>query len=272
MHFMEFTRSRIQKAALIFGSVVLMAGFQNCSETKFSSDAGSSGGGGVSLGNNDDDASGVVTQTGGPNCRDELRSLTSPVNMIFVLDASGSNVSDPPPGSDPNKAVRGDSIQRFYNSYKDKTNFSWSFIYFKGNSATTLLSAGNASSMQAAINAFMAESDNGNTPYVAALNKTADTVNTSGVKNIVVFMSDGKPNPPVNDSTLNSNVTAILNKAPGAVSFNTVYYGPTNPEASSRLSMMASTGQGNFLDTNVNPTGNAFLISDLVIVPGVVCQ
>lgn len=271
-------RNFIKKAGLSLALLTLIVSFQNCAEQKFSSGGAGSSGGQVNLGTSDDDASGVITQTGGPNCRDELKALTTPVRMIFVVDVSGSNTGNN--GTDPQKAVRAGSIQRFYNSYANKTNFSWSFITFANNSANTLIANANSAAMQGAINTFNGMDDKGETPYVAALNQTEASIVNDGarpanVKYIVVFFSDGMPNPAVNDSTLAANVTEIK-KASGLandpVSFNTVYYGQNNQDAHDRLQMMAQVGGGNFLDTNVNPTGNAFLISDLVIVPGVVCQ
>ncbi len=271
----------MKKTGLSLAALGLIVSFQNCAEQKFSSGGGGSAnsvGGPVNLGNSDDDASGVLTQTGGPNCRDELKALTTPVRMVFVVDVSGSNSGNN--GTDPQKAVRAGSIQRFYNSYAAKSNFSWTFITFANSSANTLIANANSAAMQGAINNFNGINDNGNTPYVAALDKTEESiVNDSarpvGVKYIVVFFSDGMPNPSVNNSVLSAGVTDIK-KASGLandpVSFNTVYYGQNNQGAHDRLQMMAQVGGGNFLDTNVNPTGNAFLISDLVIVPGVVCQ
>lgn len=258
----------IRQVSVFLFSFLLIAGFQNCAKQNFTSSASK-------FGNNDDDSPGIQTQTGGPNCREELRSLTVPVKPIFVVDTSGSNKKDP--GSDPDKAVRGGSIQRFFNSYGPKGNFAWTFITFSGSAATTLTSNSNSTGMQSAINLFLNDTDDGNTPYVAALDAAknaidADSGRTSGTKYIVVFLSDGLPNPTVSDSTLNSKVGAIVNAAPGQVSFNAVYYGPADAQASGRLQMMAGTGGGNFLNTNTNPTGNAFLISDLVIVPGINCN
>ncbi len=278
---MNSLKTFMKKLGLSVAALGLIVSFQNCADQKFSSSGDGSNtpgaGGPVNLGNSDDEATGVVTQTGGPNCRDELKALTTPVKMVFVVDVSGSNTGNN--GTDPQKAVRGGSIQRFYNSYAAKTNFSWGFTTFANTSANTLIANANAAAMQGAITAFNGMNDQGNTPYVAALDAaeatiSSDTGRLPNTKYIVVFLSDGMPNPSVSDMILNQKVTAIKNAAGagGQVSFNTVYYGDSNQDAHDRLQMMAQTGGGNFLDTNVNPTGNAFLISDLVIVPGVVCQ
>lgn len=267
--------STMKKVGAATAALALLISFQNCAEQKFSSSGSSVDV--LNLGNSDDDATGVITQTGGPNCRDELKALTTPVKMVFVVDASGSNVSNP--GSDPQKAVRAGSIQRFYNAYSAKANFAWGFTTFAGSAASTLVANGSSSAMQAAIQTFTNQNDNGNTPYAAALDEataiiSGDVGRLPNTKYIVVFLSDGLPNPSISDANLNAKVMAVKNAAGagGQVSVNTVYYGEVNPDASGRLQMMAATGAGNFLDTNVNPTGNAFLISDLIIVPGVVCQ
>jgi Mg-chelatase subunit ChlD len=234
----------------------------------------------VALGHNDDDGAGIATETGGPDCRDQLHSETSPIKMVFVVDVSGSNVkNNNSAGSDPKKVVRGGSMNRFYSTYVAKSNFAWSLITFSNSSADTRLALtnGNASAMRSTIDDFMNLRDNGDTPYVAALEEARQAIvddknRSANTKYIVVFLSDGLPNPQVSDSTLNSRVQAIKDASPGAVSVNTIYYGDEDAAASERLKMMAKTGEGNFLDTNANPTGTIFSISDLVILPGVTCN
>jgi hypothetical protein len=278
--------ANMKKLAVVLSTLMLVVSFQNCSQQKLSAKSGSAsesgdggGGGGLNLGPTDDDTTGVVTQTGGPNCRDELHSITTPIRPVFIVDVSGSNKmnNNNQPGSDPNRIVRGDSIERFYNTYKNKGNFNWSFSTFAGNSATILLAMGNSNSMNNAINTFRNMGDSGETPYIAALNAAknniaGDTNRPAGTKYMVVFLSDGLPNPAVNQSTLNAKVAEILAVVPGAISFNSVYYGAVNNDASDRLKLMAQAGAGNFLDTNANPTGKDFLITDLVVIPGINCN
>lgn len=270
--------------------------FQNCSQQNFSSSSkaansgtgGAGGGGGpiddagdITNVNNDNDATGVITQTGGPNCRDELQAITTPVRVLFVVDVSGSNKENI--ASDPQRVVRGRSIERFFNTYSMRANFSWGFVTFADMSANALIGSGanplfgTASAMANALDLFTRVPDAGATPYEAALNASQnavslDTSRPANVKYVIVFLSDGRPNPDVSQSILNSRVSDIVNTVPGKVSFNTVYYGPYDSAAVSRLRGMASTGGGNFLDTNANPTGTAFLITDLVTLPGVVCN
>lgn len=270
-------------------TLLMIVSFQNCSEQKLSgkTDGGSGGGGGLNLGNTDDEATGVVTQTGGPNCRNQLRTTTLPIKPVFVVDVSGSNKikdgTNNTPGSDPDRIVRGDSIERFYNTYKAKPNFAWSFTTFAQSSANVILRMGDAASMANAIATFRAMPDAGNTPYIAALdaaknNISSDTGRAANTKYIVLFMSDGLPNPSVNQATLDAKVLEVLNVLPaGSISFNAVYYGAVDATASGRMRDMvmnvpAPHTRGNFLDTNANPTGQDFLITDLVVIPGVVCN
>lgn len=88
---------------------------------------------------------------------------------------------------------------------------------------------------------------------------------------IVVFLSDGLPNPTMSDAQLQAGVSGIVGLHPNQITFNTVYYGPDNPQASGRLKLMAQQGNGYFLDTNSSATQKDFLISNIVNVPGTVC-
>ena len=273
----------MKQLSVALAGLSLLMFFQNCSEQKINSGASSTtvvGAGNIN--GNTDDATGVVTQTGGPNCRDEIKSATFPIRMLFIVDTSGSNVTSEM--SDPQRQVRKGSIERFYNTYSAKQNFAWAFNIFSGSTSTALIGSsnnpifGNSSAMVSAISAFNGIADAGNTPYQQAmqLGQQAiqnDTARPNGSKYIVVFMSDGLPNPDRTQTELNGYVTSLVNTLGSAsVSFNAVYYGQSNATASNRLRQMAQVGGGNFLDTNANPSGNAFLITDLVQIPGVNCN
>lgn len=250
----------IRIVALAMFGLVLSA-FQNCAPANFS-------GGDVSV--------------QAKRCEEVLRETTVPVKLLFAVDISGSNAGVQ--GSDPNRAVRSGSIQAFFNDFRAKTNFSWGFITYAGVSATPLIKNGSlpifspsASDMQNAIIAFNQTTDAGNTPYIAALNMASQAIaqdsGEANTKYIVVFLSDGLPNPEVSDSELANRVRSILNtKAPGLVTFNAVYYGAADPIASGRLRSMTVVGNGRFLDTNSNPAGRSFAISDVIQVPGIVCR
>lgn len=228
--------------------------FQNCSKQSFQSLS---------------DSAKFTTDTGGPNCRQVLDSTTLPVKMIFAIDVSGSNEQ-----TDPDKSLRGGAISRFFNTYKTKPNFDWTVVSFSGDSATLRMGSGGTGEMEDVLDWFMSYDDNGGTPYVATLEKIyefieADQNRLAETKYLILFLSDGQPDPAVEDSVLQEGVEEILALSPGHISFNTVYYGPHNQELHDRLLMMADHGGGNFLDVNKNTTGGNFNISDLVIVPPV---
>lgn len=265
----------LTKITLLPLSVLLLMGFQNCSKANFSSSDSSS---------STNDASGLVHSPS--SCQAQLQQATAPIKLLFVVDMSGSNYTNP--GTDPDKSVRAGSIQRFYDDYKAKSNFGWGFIGFQGTSAYALINNGSratarfsdASSMQTAINTFDAWLDSDNTPYRAALNMAysaiaADTGAASTTKYVVVFLSDGLATDYANNSSgtsqLQSDVQSVVGLLPGRITFNTVYYGPTDASASGRLQNMATAGGGRFLDTNANSSGKSFYIDDVINLPGTTC-
>lgn len=260
----------IRHSFLVFA---LITGFATaCSNANFTASKGA-GSNGVNNpnGGTGDDATGTVNQP----CTDTLQQSTIPIKLLFMVDVSGSNASDP--GTDKNKVVRGQSIQEFFNTYKTKTNFSWDLQVFSGSTASPLITTftNNTTTMQQAINNFFNLTDDGQTPYMAALNLiqstlTADTARTQQTKWVVVFMSDGMPNPNVDQTTLNNKVSSIVGVIPGQVSFNTVYYGPADQAAVARLQSMATSGGGKFLNTNNN--GRSFPIEDVITIPGTSCR
>lgn len=227
-------------------------------------------------------------------CTTTISSTTIPTKMLFIVDMSGSNQSANnctvgPNCTDPGKKMRAGSIQAFYDMFGMKSNFSWSFDIFKGTTSTALINNGspsspvfgNAAVMQTAINSFKGMVDSDNTPYMAALNLATTAISndpdlrktTDAPQYIVVFMSDGVPNGSGDTSTnILNQVRTIVGLSPGRVSFNAVYYGPANATASGLIQSMASAGNGNFLNTNTNPTGLSFQISDLISVPVTTCE
>lgn len=221
----------------------------------------------------------------GPTCRTVLHTTPLPIKIMFIVDTSGSNMWNDygDPGSDPNKSYRGGSITQFFADYSRYTNFNWGFATFAGTTAQALIGQSStqprfspsAYDMQSAINSFYSIADGYDTPYrpAIAMAKYAiqnDTGRTAQTKYIVVFISDGLPVPPVSDSTLVSDVQSVVNLVPGQVSFNTIYYGPSNATAAGRLQMMANAGGGKFLDTNSG--GRAIPIDHTITIPGVICD
>lgn len=245
---------------LLAGLWAVLVTFQNCSQANFKTSAAS-----------------LAYQS----CTQQLGSTTLPIKVMFVVDTSGSNAGTG--GSDPSKAVRGGSIAQFFTTYQTRSNFAWGFLYFSGSVASSLVGGtsspqftASASQMQQAISSFYGIQDYGLTPYMAALNMARqavqnDTTAPSNTKYVVVFLSDGLPDPIVDDATLRAGVKALLGVRPGQVSFNAIYYGDADVAANTRLKMMATVGLGQFLDTNNNPTGKQFVISDVINVAGLNC-
>ena len=247
----------------------LVVGFQDCSQVQFGQATASS--------------------QSATACAKQLQAQTAPIKMLFVVDMSGSNASgdNGGPPTDPGKTMRAGSIQKFFTDYAAKANFSWGFIGFQFTSAQSFVGAsgaasfGAASSMQGAIDQLKCQSDSGGTPYSAALNMTAAAIRNDPDLNsatkpiyVVVFLSDGMPNPayPNGDAQLYGDVAAIASIAPGRVSINTVFYGADDPAAGPRLQGMATAGGGHFLNTNQYPAGMDFQISDAIYLPGLTCH
>jgi hypothetical protein len=229
-----------------------------------------------------------------------LVQVTSPVKILFVVDASGSNriatkdngtfpydkdsttcptgASNCAPASDPQKTFRGGSIEAFYNENYSRSNISWGFHLFQESSAKSLIGTsgnsklGNALEMAQALSSFRTtEQDGGGTPYLAGLSLALETIHNdvdlsnSDVAYVVVFLSDGYPTDhSVNSQILNDKVKSILDLAPGRINLGAVYYGTVNdPAAASVLQGMAAAGKGAFLNINTD-NDQAFDINQVV--------
>lgn len=267
----------ISKSLSLMLSLSLFA-IVNCSNQKLSAGgAGSNGTGGGG-----DDADGTLNQP----CQDTLQSITVPVKFLFIVDVSGSNTSNYTGyvGTDTGKVKRAGALQNLKNQYTAKTNFHYGFTYFSGSTSSALIGynlttpafANSSTVFQQAIDTFKTIPDSGETPYVAALDLGAtalelDTARTAQTKWVVVFISDGMPNPHVDDATLAAKVQTIVNKVPGQVTFNAIYYGNADPNAATRLTKMTQAGGGKFLDANTS-TGINFQITDVVTIPGTGCK
>lgn len=245
-----------------------------CSQQNFSADEGADG----KLGNE----GGI-----GLTCTEVLQTSTVPVKVVFSVDISGSNVDHydsggfPRPGNDIGKLRRGGAIEAFFNAYRTRANFSWAFLTFNYESSYSLIGSAtsprfstSASQMQSAIQSFYGLQDADGTPYEAALSRIRQTIaNDSGrssdTKYVVVFISDGRPDPMVDTMTLLGHVESIRALAPGQVSFNTIYYGVSNADAQNRLATMAGAGGGAYLNA---ADGRVFNIDDAIQIPGVSCQ
>lgn len=219
-------------------------------------------------------------------CSTVLSDLSVPAKILFIVDTSGSNVSQSNGvGTDKDKSYRKGSIQEFFNNYSVKPNFSWGFVTFSYSSATSYIGdtwsnpsmfSKTSADMQKALDSFLNATDEGDTPYNAAIRKAADAIETDSSKTpdtkyIVVFLSDGLPSPAVANSTITSDISQLMAKAPGRVSFNTIYYGIPSEGGRDLMQLMANVGGGQFLDTNLAGLGRSFPISNVIKVPGEVC-
>jgi len=259
-------------------------------------DPGSGGGSGPGSG------SGTVPPPASGGCK--LENVNRPVKVMFVVDTSGSNVSPTmddgtvactlttgcAPATDPMKTFRSGSITTFFNEYQAKTNFSWGFEVFQGETAQSYITSGsnasfgNGTSMQSAITDFNAESDADATPYLAALDNVQAAISTDPDLNsatpalplyFIVFMSDGYPTDALSSddpvtvdiNALDSAISSIVALAPGRVTLSSVYYGTINdPNAAATLENMASIGKGQFVNVDTGST-SSIVIDDLITVP-----
>lgn len=248
--------------------VLVMAITAGCSKANFS--RGDSESGALGL----DGGSALVPA----RCTEVLQTVMAPVKVILSVDTSGSNVSSTKaPATDPTKSRRGNAIQSFFSSYSGRSNFSWSLLHFQEGYSASLIAgnfSSNASQMENAINLFYSIQDRGSTPYVEAIRRigqviASDSSATSSTKYIVVFVSDGRPDPEVDFSVLMSEIQRVTGFAPGQITFNTIYYGPTNLDAVTRLKSMAAVGGGSFADAS---DGASIAIEAAVRVPGSACN
>lgn len=230
------------------GAVVL--GFQNCDQSRLA----------------------LMTElasakSDGEICAIEPTVQASYTKILFVVDKSGSNVASAGgfPPTDPTGMYRVGTISAFFDLHKENQYTKWGLSSFQNAGATPEIldetgTAGgfsnNVSIISAAIQS-LAGNNAGGTPYQAAIASAGATITNDSARNpgerskyVVVFISDGEPSDGVTDPILEAALTNLL--ALGDVTFNTVYYGPMNPPASSRLLRMANWGRGKFLDTNVS--------------------
>lgn len=224
-------------------------------------------------------------------CYPELQALTRNIKVLFVVDASGSNVQNE--ATDPDKNFRKGSMQRFFNLFRNKSNFHWGLVTFQeayyprvtksyiGNSNNQASFTSNANTMASALGAFNMSTDDGRTPYKSALSfaeniikNDADISVSSPTAYVVVFVSDGlltDYSDGTDQAALLADVQKIQQLKPGLVSFNTVFYGLNDSAglvAKQRLQNMAAMGNGAYFDASQD---NYVKFEETVKVPGVAC-
>jgi hypothetical protein len=268
----------VSKAILSLGAVASIgcaqSGFSNepAPAAKVGKNAIDTGGGNLTLAPNTNSS-----------CRTQIQSIVTPVKFLMIVDTSGSNINADGGfnATDPQKTFRGGAIQRFFNAFSAKNNFSWGFLTFANDSVQSLINVNaaaafsSAANMNSAISLFYSTPDFGSTPFAMALDRayavlSLDNSADVNTKYVISFMSDGRPDPVIDDSFLRFKVQSLLALKPGKVSFNTVYYGGASAENSGRLRNMATWGQGQFFDLNASQS-NTLEIADTINVPGLVC-
>jgi len=229
---------------------------------------------------------GFATKTSGFSQVDpsgcKVGTSTKNIRILFMIDNSGSTNT-----TDPMKSIRVATLRKFIADYGSNSNLTYNFGYFSGTTAnmynmvnntfslnTAANPVGNSSQLTSALNAYDALASSGSTPYRAAFDSLRATVTAdenAGNKQdyAVVFMSDGQPTDISGAANLNGLVTA-LKSAAGAngslLTVSTVYFGDPNDAGSiANLSGMATTGGGQFVDTNAN---GGVVINDVITVPG----
>ena len=192
--------------------------------------------------------------------------------VLFLVDESGSNAGNPPPGTDPQKTFRSTVIQNFVTKYRSNPQVFYSFVVFNGSSARAFINNGadtqpifsnDATQMDAALVRFKSETDQDRTPYRAALAMATAAISndratdTSGLVSTyyVVLLSDGQPT----DYGASPDLVAIdtdiksLILTAGRATLSTIYYNLANVAADAAvLQNMALTGNGGFSNLNID--------------------
>ncbi|MBS1960332.1 MAG: VWA domain-containing protein, partial [Bdellovibrionales bacterium] len=240
----------------------------------------------------------VPTATPAPTCTQTVDNVTIPLRILFMVDHSGSTFGSS--GTDADYHYRVGAIQSFLDKYGNKSNFTYSFGYFGADKALlfdfqalkykqtsanppigryfgTAAELSTPSGSTGALQKYLSISQNlnANTPYQKAFNadKVAVTVDTGNnhatYKYVVIFMSDGQPNPDISDAdltTLIKDTQATATAQGSGLTISSVYFGPANgTTAINKMKLISLQGGGQFVNTNVN---SDFTINDVIQVPG----
>lgn len=219
----------------------------------------------------------------GELCVPEPLEIGKYTKMLFVMDVSGSNAE-----TDPGKTRRLGALNQFFAQNRANPFIEWGLIVFSGNTeggarSLVLNNQGGlirffapAGDFEAALNQFQGVADSGATPYVAALNRARNGIETElelarrlgqdVVSFHVVFISDGVPMPASEntDAEIFSIIQAMLSATENRLKLSTVFYnvGGQDQAAIGRLQEMARLGNGRFQDAS---NGEAINIQDLIV-------
>lgn len=258
-----------------------------------------------------------------PTCTVTYNNVVTPVKVLFLIDKTGSNKdnSNTPTvddGTDTTKTWRLNAINDLRNNLPLDI-FSFNITLFRGNPTnindgyryggaggelTKSLIDGfsnNSATINSAISNFLADPDQGKTPYEAALEKakqiiSKDILTDNISKYSVILVTDGYPDPNLATKTdcglracdsnngsdadlpksiikARSFVDGVVNIDPKRVNVNTVYYYSFKQRINSAidiLSNMADAGKGVFIETSSN-SGQSIEFHNVIRVPANVC-
>jgi len=287
---MKFNYTKLALGVIFFS---LVLGFQNCSNTKFTTDLASNSLN-AATGGNDPAIGGSNVSNGGddPTCRPTTVSTSSIVKVLFVVDASGSNDTGSD-ATDPQKKWRLSTLNNFISTYSKNKNFYFGLISFQDTSGKVHIQMNNQAVftndmnlVNAGVASFTKNNDGGNTPYRAALAMTKDVISADLAANpnqnaayVTVMISDGQATDYDSPADVIPDAKAIRNLAPGQISLNSIFYYPAvsgvTPsaeeleDATAYLRNIATVGGGQLLTAESNSILN---IDNVIQVPGMSCQ
>lgn len=279
-----------------FSILSLIFAFQNCSNAKFTNQngadmllsiGGNDNGGGGSGGGGGDNSTGSGGNGGNDgSCRPTEVVSTKTVKVLFLVDTSGSNLSEGRTlGTDPQKKWRQTTLNGFINKYSSKSNFHYGLITFQGSSAKAQIASGgkavftnSLAEVQNGVTQFMNTDDAGKTPYKAALNAAKAVIqedlavnSSQQISYVLVMVSDGQATDYGSPAEIIPDAHSIKNLAPSQISLNSVYYysSKMREEETKYLRNLSTIGGGSFITANSNTVLN---IDDVIRVPGTSCQ
>ena len=229
----------------------------------------------------------------GEFCTDVPNPVDFPVRILFVVDTSQSmNISDPTVtdcGMSVCLSRRGQSVEDIVNQYPPGDGVEYGLISFNTQASILTKDATGVDGFTADPNDVLTKLPSfavasGQTDFSAALAESyqmlqtdmakLDTTSLGRARYIVVFMSDGLPDPRTSDEALPMDVRTDIGNIVGLqtveelgeISFNTVYInGPGTPlsiqsVASELLGQMANLGNGAFREFDPGQSINLFYL------------
>jgi uncharacterized protein YegL len=218
-------------------------------------------------------------------CQTALIDTTRTVKVLFLVDASGSNVSE---STDPKKQWRAAAINDLVNRYGARSNFHFGLVTFQGSSAKSqiMTSAGKGifsnqnSEIQAGIQRFMANQDAGATPYKSALSMAKSLISQDMIDHAnenavysVVMVSDGAPTDYSTPEAVIPDVQSIVGLAADRITLNGVfYYNSASAIVSAHMQFMKNVGtygKGSFIVAN---SSQSIQLDDVIKVQKEICN